>query len=172
MGDSAAKQSIVIDGYNLIYQFPELRRMLERDREGARKGLIVRLGSYAHDKNVQIVVVFDGDDRLIRIPESYSGIRVVFSKLPEKADPVIKKMIEEHRQGDLTVVSSDQEIADYARLYGVKAASSRQFAYKVFKERKQEAEKKYDHYLSPEELEEWLHIFRQNGPPQDAEEDT
>jgi len=172
MEDSAAKQSIVIDGYNLIYQFPELRRMLERDREGARKGLLVRLGSYAYEKNVQIVVVFDGDDRLMRKPESYSGIRVIFSKLPEKADPVIKKMIEEHRQGDLTVVSSDQEIAGYARLYGIRAVSSRQFAYKVFKARKQEAEKKYDHSLSPEELEEWLHIFRRNGPPKDTENES
>jgi ribosomal protection tetracycline resistance protein len=172
MEDSAAKQRIVIDGYNLIYQFPELRRMLERDREGARKGLLVRLGSYAQEKNIQVVVVFDGDDRMIRNPESYSGIRVVFSKLPEKADPVIKKMIEEHQQGDLTVVSSDQEIAGYAQLYGIKAVSSRQFAHKILKERIHEAEKKFDHSLSPEELEEWLHIFRRNDPTQDTENDS
>ena len=172
MEDSAMRPWIVIDGYNLIYQFPELRKMLERDREGARKGLLVRLGSYAHEKNIQMVVVFDGDDRLLREPESYSGIQVAFSKLPEKADPVIKKMIEEHQQGDLTVVSSDQEIAGYARLYGFKAVSSRQFAHKMLKERKQEAEKKFDHSLSPEELEEWLHIFRRNDPSEDAENDS
>jgi hypothetical protein len=68
-------------------------------------------------------------------------------------------------------VSSDQEIAGYARLYGIRAVSSRQFAYKVFKDRKQEAEKKYDHSLSPEELEEWLHIFRRKSPPHDTDED-
>lgn len=172
MEESVRKHRILVDGYNLVYQFPELRRMLERDREGARKGLLVRLGSYTHEKNIQVVVVFDGDGRLLRDPESYSGIRVVFSKSPEKADPMIKKMIEEHQRSDLTVVSSDREIASYARLCGVKAVSSRQFAHKIFKERKREAEKKFDHSLSREELEEWLNIFRRDDSPEDTAKDS
>lgn len=153
-------RKILVDGYNLIFQFPELRKMLERDLEQARDGLLIRLGSYANSRRIQIVVVFDGDGRVTEESYAHREFRVIFSKPPEKADQVIKELIEKSRSEDIIVVSSDREIVDYARLYGVKTASSRQFAHEMSESTSHDVEKKFDHPMSQEELKEWMRLFR------------
>ena len=160
-------RKVIIDGYNLIFQFPELRRILERDLEGAREGLLNRLGLYAGERRIQIVVVFDGDDRMVAEPEMRPYVKVLYSQPPEKADPMIKRMIEKTQGGDIVIVSSDHEIVNYARLYGAKVVSSRQFAHELLEKPGNEAEKKFDHPMSQEELDEWLNIFRQDEHPEE-----
>ncbi len=152
----------IIDGYNLVYQFPELRRILERDLEGARQGLLDRIGLYIGENRLKAVVVFDGDGRVLSEPGRRLGIEVIYSKPPEKADPLIKRMIENHSDEGLVVVSSDREIVDFARLCGVKAVSSSQFVHEMSDRPKNEAEKKFDYPMSDDELDEWMHLFRKN----------
>lgn len=154
------KRRILIDGYNLLYHFPELRRIIERDLEEAREGLLARLSSYAEEKGVEVIVVFDGEGRLGGVAESRGGVKVIFSRPPEKADPLIKRMIDKMEWGmDLTVVSSDNEIRSYARLSRVRLTSSHQFANEIAQKPDKEYEKKFDHSMSPEELEEWMRLF-------------
>jgi predicted RNA-binding protein with PIN domain len=50
----------LIDGYNLLHQFPELRRKMEYDLENARESLLARLTGFSLAKNVEVSVVFDG----------------------------------------------------------------------------------------------------------------
>ena len=152
-------RTIVVDGYNLIFQFPELRKMLERDLEQAREDLLIRLGSYAGQRHA-LVVVFDGDGRVPEESYARKEFRVIFSKPPEKADQVIKELIEKSQSEDVIVVSSDREIVDYARLHGVKTASSRQFAHEMSERTNHDVEKKFDHPMSQEELKEWMRLFR------------
>lgn len=164
------KRKVLVDGYNLLYQFPELRKRLERDLEGAREVLVSRLSSYAGEKNVEVVVVFDGDGRLEGASERNQNVKVIFSKLPEKADPVIKRLIDEKDRGiDLVVVSSDNEIGSYARLSGVQVVSSQRFVREIVGKSSGGVEKKYDHPMSQEELEEWMRLF---GGEKDLEEES
>lgn len=151
--------TVIVDGYNLIYQFPELRRILERDLDTARQGLLDRIGLYASEKHVRAVVVFDGDGRVMTEPEKRPEVKVVYSRPPEKADPVIKKMIEKDHDKDIVIVTSDREIVNYARLYSVKTISSNQFAHEMLVKPKNEVEKKFDFPMSQNELDEWLHLF-------------
>lgn len=157
---------ILIDGYNLIYQFPELRKLLERDLESARYGLLTQIKFYISNKRVQVIIVFDGDGRPVPEVEKMSDIRVIFSKPPEKADPVIKRLIEAKQESQLRVVSSDQEIVNYARLHGAKTVSSRQFAYLLSSQPDNDVEKKFDHSMSQDELKEWLDLFQEGNPPE------
>lgn len=83
--------------------------------EKARGDFINLLIEYRKIKNHDITIVFDGyksgdkEERLSVV----GGIRIIFSRLGEKADDVIKRIISKEKRGWL-VISSDKEIASYA----------------------------------------------------------
>lgn len=54
------------------------------------------------------------------------GVRVIYSRLGEKADSVIKRMVSSDRR-EWIVVTSDRDIAAYAWAYGSVAVSSEEF---------------------------------------------
>jgi predicted RNA-binding protein with PIN domain len=155
----------LVDGYNLLHQLPELRRQLEYNLEAAREGLLIRLSAFSLSKSVEVSIVFDGIDESYPAPRKWRGLVVHFSKPPQKADPVIKKMISERKKNeDLVVVTSDREIDMYARLCGVKVESSQAFAAAMLRNPSTELEKKNDHPISRRELDEWMRLFGQQPP--------
>jgi|GEM_PF-286703 len=159
--DKRMKQKVLVDGYNLIYQFPELRKWLEMDLERAREGLLSRLSDYAKEKQVEMVVVFDGDDRNFKEPNTYREISVIFSKFPEKADTVIMQFIDKEKEAkNLLVVSTDNDIKNYAQFSGVNVVSSQQFAFEIGQKSISEMEKKYDYTMDSTEMEDWMKLFR------------
>ena len=97
-------------------------------------------------------------------------MKVVFSRAPEKADLLIKRFVEEKGKGeDLMVVSSDNEIGRYARLYGVPVVLSQVFAQELLASPAREAEKKFDYTMNREELTEWIRLFGAADKPLDGE---
>ncbi len=100
--------SIIIDGYNLI-------GIYHKDLEKQRNQLIETLIEYHKKKGHEITVVFDGW-KTGGAQENHSvigGIRVIFSRLGEKADSVIRRIISADRCGWI-VVTSDRDIATHA----------------------------------------------------------
>ena len=100
--------SIIIDGYNLI-------GIYHKDLEKQRNQLIESLIEYHKRKGHKITVVFDGW-KTGGAQENHSvigGIRVIFSRLGEKADSVIRRIISSDRCGWI-VVTSDRDIATHA----------------------------------------------------------
>jgi predicted RNA-binding protein with PIN domain len=154
----------LIDGYNLLHQLPELRRQLEYSLEDSRQGLLIRLSAFASMKSTDVCVVFDGSGEFHSHDVKWRGVRIIFSKPPQKADPLIKKMISDRKKGEeLIVVTSDREIENYARLCGVKVESSVNFAQTILSPPGDDAEKKFDHVLSDREVEEWMRLFRRGS---------
>lgn len=99
---------IIIDGYNLI-------GIYHRDLEAQRERLINTLVQYSRKKRHSITVVFDGWKEGSST-EGYSitgGVRIIYSRLGEKADSVIKRIISNDRR-EWIVVSSDRDIASFA----------------------------------------------------------
>ena len=159
------KRIIIIDGYNLLFQIPELRRQIERDMEGARERLLDSLAVHAARHKAEYRVVFDGDSPNRTDTRRRQGLRVTFSTPPLKADPLIKKMLaEKKRNEDMIVVTSDLEICNYARLCGVKVEKSQKFAMDMTSEPGSELEKKFDHRLSQDEVDEWMNLFKVGRP--------
>lgn len=155
------KRKLIIDGYNLIYQFPELRKWMERDLEGARRSLISRLADHAQNTGSVMTIVFDGDDRAQDPFDSVPGVKVIFSRLPATADQRIKELIDGIEDGtDWAIVSSDQEIVEYARLHGIATAASRSFAHGTSDTPTHASEKKYKPAMTDEELQQWMSLFR------------
>jgi len=155
-------QTIIIDGYNLIHKIPYLKSLLHTSLEQARERLINLLTSYGIKRNIEIVIVFDGN--LMRSSHSPSRpkVKVMFSKPLQKADQLIKSLIEQTKHKRLlTIVSSDREIARFAKVCGCGVESSDEF-YKALKRKpkaKVNEDDKKNRTLSRTEVKEWMKIF-------------
>lgn len=114
--------SIIIDGYNLI-------GISHRDLENERQRLVERLVEYKNLKGHDITVVFDGwkNGSGEENQSVVGGVRVIYSRLGEKADSVIKRMISSDKR-QWIVVTSDRDIADHAWRCGSVAVSSDEFS--------------------------------------------
>jgi predicted RNA-binding protein with PIN domain len=100
--------SIIIDGYNLIgIHHANIDR--ERDR------LIDLLIKYAKEKGHAVTVVFDGWKGGGGIESVYKrgGVRIIYSRLGDKADSVIKRIVSSEKR-EWIVISSDRDIAAHA----------------------------------------------------------
>jgi predicted RNA-binding protein with PIN domain len=86
------KEMILVDGYNVIYAWPELIALRE-DLEYARDKLLEMLSGYGVFKNQQIAVVFDAHavpgahERMLIV----SGLEVVYTSENETADSYIER---------------------------------------------------------------------------------
>lgn len=123
---------IAVDGYNFIKQSPELRRLEQVELQKAREGLIERLVQYKRFKGHPIAVVFDGwqEGKTGGDRQRIKGIEVIFSRVGEKADEVLKRLAAEKR-GGIVVVTSDREVAFFAEKKGAGTLSVSDFAEKM-----------------------------------------
>lgn len=101
---------LLVDGYNVIHAWPELKELAESDLDTARVRLLDALSSYQGIKNCQIIVVFDAYAVAGRREEKerYHNIYVVFTKEAQTADEYIEKFAYDHKQKyDIVVATSD-----------------------------------------------------------------
>jgi predicted RNA-binding protein with PIN domain len=119
---------IIIDGYNLIRQSDTLRRYERFSLEDGRKALIRSISLYKKQRGHKVTVVFDGwqGGPVDEERDKLSGIDIVYSRKGEKADEVIKRMVQE-RAEEIVVVTSDRDIADFVSRRGGTAISSPEF---------------------------------------------
>ena len=115
-------ETVIVDGYNVIHAWPELKAELTRGPlEAARRRLIAVLAEYAAVRHVQVTVVFDGP-RAATGPEVevIDGVSVRFSGRSGSADHLIERLAyDAARAGDMvTVATSDRLQRDIVRAIG------------------------------------------------------
>jgi hypothetical protein len=121
--------NLIVDGYNLIRQSPYLQAIEARELEAGREALLASLAAYRQSRpQHKITVVFDGWDQgdWKESRDRRAGITIIFSRRGEKADEVIKRLLEKERSRAV-VVSSDRELQDYADRVGAAWISAPQF---------------------------------------------
>lgn len=154
----------LIDGYNLIHLVSELSRFLDSGLEQARNRLIHILHSYAATHGVTITIVFDGDEVGHMEPPVPANprLQILYSHPPEKADPVIKRIIDKAKnRRSIILISADNELTRYARSSGTQILSPRQFYDRICQPaNQQQMEQKFNSELSEAELADWLQLFR------------
>lgn len=123
---------LLIDGYNLLHSGRTLVRFNSVELQWERDRLIERLSAYRQAKPSEIIVVFDGWQAgwSTEKREKKKGIELVFSKVGEKADEVIKRILREKGSG-VVVITSDREIARYADKLSIPVIPSDQFQEKL-----------------------------------------
>lgn len=106
----AGPEYLLVDGYNVIFAWPELRRLAEGDLDAARRRLQDILCNYAGYRRCKVIVVFDA----YRVRggagsvEKFHNIYVVYTREAETADMYIEKTTHElGRKHRVRVVSSD-----------------------------------------------------------------
>lgn len=127
--------------------------------------LIDSLIEYRKKKNHDITVVFDGW-KTGEGQESQSvtgGIKVIYSRIGEKADSVIKRIISSDRR-EWIVVTSDRDIANHAWASGSVAVSADDFLNAL--------ERKETSYFGEEEYdEEYIETRRKGNPRKPSKKD-
>jgi predicted RNA-binding protein with PIN domain len=123
---------LIIDGYNLLHVNRSLTQLNGIQLQWERDRLIHQLSTYQKLKPCDITVVFDGwqGGWSTQKRERKGGIELIFSKLGEKADEVIKRLVREKGSG-VIVITSDRDIARFAERVAVSVISSEQFREKL-----------------------------------------
>ena len=123
---------IIIDGYNIIRQSPELSRVDAEDIQLGREALLDLLSSYRKLRPHRMTVVFDGTRAPWTSPrrDRFKGIAIEFSRQGETADEVIKRMASQWQEQAM-VVSSDNAVASHAARQGCAVVSSPEFEDKL-----------------------------------------
>ncbi|HEU5370229.1 MAG TPA: NYN domain-containing protein [Ktedonobacterales bacterium] len=120
---------ILIDGYNVIKNTPELLAVERRSLAAARDALVQKLiAKYRHTPH-QVVVVFDAQQPR-QTEEHVQRVRLIYTCQGEIADAVIARMAREatgHHQ-TVVVASNDQEVRGAVVSAGGQAASSTDLA--------------------------------------------
>ena len=101
---------LLVDGYNVIFAWDELKELAADNLDAARHKLMDRLCNYAGYRRCVLILVFDaykvrGGEREV---ERYHNIYVVYTKEAETADMYIEKATHEIAKEHFTrVVTSD-----------------------------------------------------------------
>jgi len=109
-GTPRKEEYLLVDGYNIIYAWKDLKELANISLDGAREKLKDILCDYQAMRGCQLMVVFDAY-RLQGHPvevADYHNIRVVFTKEAETADQYIEKFAVRHaKEYSITVATSD-----------------------------------------------------------------
>jgi predicted RNA-binding protein with PIN domain len=149
---------LIIDGYNLLHVNRSLIRLDSVQLQWERDRLIDQLSSYQKIKPCRVTVVFDGwqGGWNTERGEKKKGIDIIYSKLGEKADEVIKRLVKEKGSG-VIVITSDREVTRYAERMAIPVIPSNQFREKI-----ERSEMKVNEVFEKEEEEE--RGFKGKGP--------
>ncbi len=152
----------LIDGHNVIAALPDID--LEDPDDEAK--LVVKLRAWSGRVRRKAIVIFDGGiaggpSRVLSTPE----VRVVFAaKYHSTADRIIKERLSSLPDApNWTVISSDREVLDNARMIGAKTLTAQDFVERL--EQSMEVEKEKPEGVSAAEVETWLEVFQEPEPP-------
>ncbi|WP_158212288.1 NYN domain-containing protein [Natranaerobius trueperi] len=101
---------LIVDGYNIINAWTNLKQTAEESLEISRLELIEELAKFKNILWKQIIVVFDAHltKEKKRHTEESSGVMVIFTQEGETADSLIEALVYELvTQGNVEVATSD-----------------------------------------------------------------
>ncbi|MCO1604129.1 translation factor GTPase family protein [Desulfosporosinus nitroreducens] len=104
------EEYLLVDGYNIIHAWPELKELADDNMDGARMKLIDTLSNYQGIRKCQIIVVFDAYRVQGHFEEAmdYHNIHLVYTREAQTADQYIEKFAyDNQKKYNITVATSD-----------------------------------------------------------------
>jgi small GTP-binding protein len=127
-GQEKKEEYLLVDGYNVIFAWEDLKELAQVNLDGARGKLMDILCNYQAIRRCNLILVFDAY-RLKGHPVEtldYHNIHVVYTKEAETADRYIEKFAHDNsRKYDITVATSDGLEQIIIRGQGCRLLSSR-----------------------------------------------
>ena len=121
---------ILVDGYSLLHNWPELAAGRPRHSAAARDELIQRLALYQDATGTPITIFFDGAGAPAGTPavEATSKVEVIYARAGQTADDLIERVA--HRftgYGEVLAVTDDFAERETVLSLGGMASSCRNF---------------------------------------------
>lgn len=108
--EETKEEYLLVDGYNIIYAWPELKELAEENLDSARMKLLDLLSNYQWIRRCHVIVVFDAyrveghQEEII----DYYNIHMVYTREAQTADQYIEKFAHENKKNyNITVATSD-----------------------------------------------------------------
>ena len=128
------QEYLLVDGYNILFAWPELKKLSQTNVEAARHTLMDILSNYQGYKKCVVILVFDAYkvERTVHEVERYHNIYVVYTKEAETADMYIEKATYEiGRHKRVRVATSDNMEQLIILGHGAQRVSARAFQEEV-----------------------------------------
>ncbi len=125
---------LLVDGYNIIFAWEELKALAQVSFDGARQALADILCNYQGFRKCQVILVFDAYQVKRNVGEvvPYHNIHIVYTKEAETADMFIEK-VTYHMDGKrrVRVATSDRAERVIILGHGAQAISAQEFRLEV-----------------------------------------
>lgn len=120
----------IVDGNNLIGKISLTSKLQKKDKQAAREKLAHLIERYFSGKSVRVIINFDGyANKKINISKA-----VIIYSDGQQADAKIKAQIEEEsNKRNIVLVSSDNNLREFAKVCGCTIMLSEDFAKAVLK---------------------------------------
>ncbi|KQL47096.1 hypothetical protein AN963_19890 [Brevibacillus choshinensis] len=120
MAKKKAKQLLIVDGYNIIGAWPDLRLLKDQDRmDEARDQLVSKMAEYQSFTGTKVIVVFDAYNvpGIGRQIEDYQ-VEVYFTKKKETADEKIEQLVSEFQQKNRQIYVATSDYTSQRVIFG------------------------------------------------------
>jgi hypothetical protein len=117
---------ILVDGYSLLHNWPELARGRARHSAAARDELIARLTLYQDASGIPVTIFFDGAGKATGklTAESSTPVEVLYSRKGQTADQMIERAVYRFGPyGEVLAVTDDHAERDTVISLGGSASS-------------------------------------------------
>ena len=142
-GTAKRPEYLLVDGYNVIFAWQELKELAAVNMDSARGKLLDELCNYQAIRGCELIVVFDAyrvEGHKEELAD-YHNIHVIYTKEAETADQYIEKFAHEHHgKYAITVATSDGLEQIIIRGQGCTLMSSRELEEEVSRSRLQNYE--------------------------------
>ncbi|MDY5986514.1 MAG: translation factor GTPase family protein, partial [Lachnoclostridium sp.] len=132
--EEVIEEYLLVDGYNIIFAWDDLKELAKENIEAARNKLMDILCNYQGFKKCAVILVFDAykvEGCAMEI-QKYHNIHVVYTKEAETADQYIEKVVHQiGRKYHVTVATSDGVEQVVTLGQGGKLISAREFREEV-----------------------------------------
>jgi predicted RNA-binding protein with PIN domain len=121
---------ILVDGYSLLHNWPELAEGAPRHSERARDALVEMLQQYQDACGTPVTIFFDGQGKRGKRPQNQSAqdVEILFSGTGQTADDLIERAAHRFQDyGEVLVVTDDFAERDTVTGFGSSVASCANF---------------------------------------------
>ncbi|WP_141904517.1 NYN domain-containing protein [Lysinibacillus sp. Y5S-8] len=113
------KNILLVDGYNMIGSWKELRPLRDTNFEDARRKLIEVMAEYKAAMDWRVIIVFDAH-LVPGVEQSYieNDVEVIYTRKNETADERIEKMTRELKARNVQIHVATSDMAEQSVIFG------------------------------------------------------
>ena len=128
------KDILIVDGYNMIFSWANLKDLAKTDMHAARENLIDLIVSYQGYKGQEVILVFDGYKTMDNLGSMkiVGNTKIIYTKYGITADSYIEKLVHELKgKYHIEVASSDNLIQNAIFANSAKRISASELESKI-----------------------------------------